>query len=549
MMMKLLQCQDSPVNKHYRSRTARMLIVVAAMIGVLVSGPIPTSGNSATDPSNITVQADGYTILLTFEADVCSTCIPYGMEHLLTQKFAVEVGGMPENLNSNSAAVNINGRTVSIQIQYASQDDKIADHEVVNVAYTAPSGLNETGLEFIGTPNVLVDSFSITATNNSEIDRTPPNFLSAVVSEDRRSVAVTFDESVQAQPGGSVGVTVSDVEVSFGTPTASESTITVPLTAAWESGDVKLIYAKPTDAQPGWTDTSGNKVQDFTATATFAPQRAPELDGAAIGSDGTALTLTFDEALAVTQLATSAFTVTVDGELKEVTFVSNSGASRVLTLASTVVQGATVTVSYTAPESGGLQDAAGIEVASFTNQAVTNSSTVDGTAPQLAEGTAPSLAANGTALTLTFDEALTADVPATSAFTVTAGGAMVAVSGVANSGATSVLTLASAVAQGATVTVSYTTPGSGGLQDAAGNEVASFTAQAVTNSSTVDGTPPQLASGTAPALASNGTALTLTFDEALAADVPATSAFTVTAGGSAVAVSQQITTYRYVIRI
>jgi uncharacterized repeat protein (TIGR02059 family) len=106
----------------------------------------------------------------------------------------------------------------------------------------------------------------------------------------------------------------------------------------------------------------------------------------------------------------------------------------------------------------------------------------DTTAPQLDGDTAPSLASDGTTLTLTFDETLAAASGSVSnAFTVTAGGSPVTVSAVANSGATSVLTLASAVSGGATVEVTYTKPNSGGLQDAAANEVATFTDVNVTN--------------------------------------------------------------------
>ena len=273
--------------------------------------------------------------------------------------------------------------------------------------------------------------------------------------------------------------------------------------------------------------------------STSPPALDPETPPS-ISEDGTSLTLTFDYSITTAVPDVGVLAVDSDGGAVAVSTITNNGATSVLTLASAVSQGATVTVSYTKPGSGGLQDAAGNEVVTFTNQAVTNNSTVDGTAPQLASGTAPSLASDGTSLTLTFDEALAAaSETVKSAFTVTAGGATVAVSGVANSGATSVLTLASAVAQGAAVTVSYDAPDSGGFQDAAGNLVVDFTDVAVTNNSTqvADVTAPRLASGTAPALASNGTALTLTFDEALAADVPATSAFTVTAGGSSVAVS------------
>jgi uncharacterized repeat protein (TIGR02059 family) len=311
-----------------------------------------------------------------------------------------------------------------------------------------------------------------------------------------------------------------------------------------------LTYTRPVSG--GFTgSTSGNIVEDFSVTPTFAPQVAPQLDGAtapSLASNGTSLTLTFDETLAYSATATSAFTVTVDGSAVDVSSVQvssqASGMERptsVLTLASPVLQGATVTVAYTAPDSARIGDLAGNLAESFTAQAVTNNST------QVPDVTPPSLvlppgviASNGTELTLNFGETLAAVVPATSAFTVTVDGSAVGVSSVANSDATSVLTLASAVSQGATVTVSYAAPESGGLQDAAGNEVVTFTNQAVMNFSTqvADVTAPQLASGTAPSLASDGTTLTLTFDETLAAASGSVSnAFTVTAGGSPVTVS------------
>lgn len=105
--------------------------------------------------------------------------------------------------------------------------------------------------------------------------------------------------------------------------------------------------------------------------------------------------------------------------------------------------------------------------------------------PALDADTPPVVNADGDELTLTFDYPIASTTPATSTLTVTAGGSAVAVSSIANSGATSVLTLASAISEGATVTVSYDAPDSGGFQDAAGNLVADFTDEEVTNNSTV----------------------------------------------------------------
>jgi len=241
---------------------------------------------------------------------------------------------------------------------------------------------------------------------------------------------------------------VDDTSVALGTISANGSTITVPLQAAWVSGVVKVIYAKPTDAQPGWTDTSSNQnqVANFTETATFAEQRAPELTGAAMGSNGTTLTLTFDETLAVTNPANlpSAFSVTVDGESKAVTYVQNDGANRVLTLASpAVLEGVTVTVSYTKPGSDGLRDAAGFEVASFTDQAVTNGSpTTTTTTPPTTTAPAPAPAPAPAATTTTTEPTTTTTEPVTvsttpslvtgenqAALSATAGAARVLVNG------------------------------------------------------------------------------------------------------------------------
>ena len=112
---------------------------------------------------------------------------------------------------------------------------------------------------------------------------------------------------------------------------------------------------------------------------------------------------------------------------------------------------------------------------------------VDTTAPTFV---ASSSNVNGDTLTMTFSESLKNEKPAASAFAVTVAGSSRSVSSVALSGATAVLTLASAVANDSlAVTVLYTNPGgtNAKLQDPAGNEVATFTsAQSVTNNT---GTP------------------------------------------------------------
>ena len=100
----------------------------------------------------------------------------------------------------------------------------------------------------------------------------------------------------------------------------------------------------------------------------------PELSGASV--DGAALTLTFNEALDEdSEPATTAFTVTVNDNVRAVDSVDVTGGAVTLTLASAVTSQDTVTVSYTVPASASaerLRDAVGNAAASFTDESVTN---------------------------------------------------------------------------------------------------------------------------------------------------------------------------------
>ena len=203
---------------------------------------------------------------------------------------------------------------------------------------------------------------------------------------------------------------------------------------------------------------------------TASDATAPTLSTATVA--GTALVLTYDEALDEDSVPPAdAFTVTVAGSSRDVDSVAISGMAVTLTLASAVTSGQTVTVGYTAPPSQPLQDTAGNDAADFSNQAI------DTTAPEF-----ESAAVEGAELVVTFDEDLDEDsTPPAGAFPVNVAGSSRDVDSVAIDGATVTLTLAAAVTLGQTVTVGYTKPSSNPLQDAAGNEVATFSGESVTN--------------------------------------------------------------------
>ena len=121
------------------------------------------------------------------------------------------------------------------------------------------------------------------------------------------------------------------------------------------------------------------------AEATVQERVAPVLTGAAV--DGAVLTLTYSEALdgdPAPAPAPSAFAVTVADTARGVDGIAVSESAVVLTLASAVVSGETVTVGYTVPADAGaarIEDAAGNAAGGFTGEAVTNETGASNTAP------------------------------------------------------------------------------------------------------------------------------------------------------------------------
>jgi uncharacterized repeat protein (TIGR02059 family) len=197
--------------------------------------------------------------------------------------------------------------------------------------------------------------------------------------------------------------------------------------------------------------------------------------------NGTALVLTFSEALVGGTPAPSAFTVAgAASGVATISSVVKSGLTVTLTLAAPVYGTEAVTVAYTVPGSNALQGATSLLTSAFIIGVVNNTS---GTIPPTDILPPVIFAAHVDTVTLvlTFNETLGAALSAVGAFAVT--GAVTGSRTVASrvkSGATVTLTLGQAVSPMEAVTVTYTQPGSNPLADAAGNLVATFTAP-VTN--------------------------------------------------------------------
>ena len=159
-----------------------------------------------------------------------------------------------------------------------------------------------------------------------------------------------------------------------------------------------------------------------------------------------------------------------------VSSVSISGTNVLLTLASPVVYGDVVTVSYTKPTTNPLQTDAGAQAASLSGLSVTNNVlAVPAYVSSAVQNAAPSVVA------ITYSLSLASIVPAASAFNVMVNSVSRSITSVAVSATQVQLTLATPVVFGDVVTVSYTKPSTNPLQTTAGGQAGTLTAQTVTN--------------------------------------------------------------------
>ena len=187
--------------------------------------------------------------------------------------------------------------------------------------------------------------------------------------------------------------------------------------------------------------------------------------------------MTYNMSLANIVPSASAFSVLVNSTARTVNSVAISGTKVQLTLATSIVAGDVVTVSYTKPSSNPLQTASGGMAATITAKAVTNNVTSVNPVyvSSAIENATPSV------LEMTYNMTLATVIPAASAYSVLVNSTARTVNKVAVSGTKVQLTLATPVVYGDVVTVAYTKPSSNPLQTATGGQAVTISAQAVTN--------------------------------------------------------------------
>ena len=315
-------------------------------------------------------------------------------------------------------------------------------------------------------------------------------------------------------------------------------TVTLTLDTPVINGEmVTVSYEDPTGNNDPLAiqDTEGNDAESFGPTAVANNTEditAPVFSSASV--NGNTLVMIYDELNnldAVHPPATTRFAVsgseTGNPAINSVT-VNATEKTVTIILAAPVLNGETVTLTYTDPSGGddsnAIQDTSGNDAVSLSNVAVQNNTPVDTIAPVFT-----SASVNGTSLVMNYTEATFLDdvnPPANSAFSVSGH----IVNGVAVNAAakTVTLTLDTPVQHGEAVTLSYTDPTAGNdaaaIQDAAGNDAVSLSNVAVQNN-TADTTAPAFVSASV-----NGSSLVLTYTDTSdldSANPPANSAFSV----------------------
>ena len=219
-----------------------------------------------------------------------------------------------------------------------------------------------------------------------EISLNPPEGRETYGIGDSVEVKVTFSETVNV-----TGTPLLELKVGDHTRNASYSggsgTIAPVFTYTVAEGDEDTdgvsVEADSLFVDSGWIEDVSENAADLTIAA-LPDQGGQKVDGvrpSLVDSDaaavrGAKLTLSYDEILDGSSTpAAGDFRVTVAGERRNVTKVAVTGNTVTLALATSVVRGEAVNVSYTLRAQGEgepVQDPAGNESTAFTNQAVQN---------------------------------------------------------------------------------------------------------------------------------------------------------------------------------
>jgi uncharacterized repeat protein (TIGR02059 family) len=356
--------------------------------------------------------------------------------------------------------------------------------DVVTVAYTKPA-----------TNPIQTSSGGQAATINAQtvinsvIPATPPAipvYLSSAIENAAPTILeITYNMTLSSivPSASSFSVRVNSVTRAVNSVTISGTKVLLTLSSPVVYGDVVTVaYSKPA-SNPLQTFAGGQAATISTQTVVnnVSPTIPPYVTCVSSSIQNATpdiLEMTYNLSLAAIVPAVSAFTVSVNSVARSINMVSISGTKVLLTLASPVVFGDAVTVSYIKPATNPLQTSSGGQPATMSAQTVSNK--VFSVGPIYVSFVVENLTPN--ILEINYNEILGNTIPSPSAFIVMVNGIHRTITSVAISGNKVLLTLADPVVYGDIITVSYIKPASNQLITATGETAGSFSSpQRVTN--------------------------------------------------------------------
>lgn len=171
------------------------------------------------------------------------------------------------------------------------------------------------------------------------------------------------------------------VEIGNANTYAGCTSLTMVTPTSWSSGSITGVVRSGNIANGNaWlyvTDSNGNRSSGYAITMGGQGEDVtpPALSTKTIASNGTTLTLSFNETVSIGAGGNGGWTIAPSGGSATLTYSSGSGSSSlVYTISRPIQYNETATVSYTQPTNG-VEDDSGNDLVTFSGSSVTNNST------------------------------------------------------------------------------------------------------------------------------------------------------------------------------
>ena len=336
---------------------------------------------------------DGTKVILSFDQPLSTATAPASAFAVMVDSAPYDVTGVATSTADNTNVEQRCQRRSNRRFVTVNYYDPTYDDDIYAIQSQSGDDAESTGSQIVTNNSTFVAS-----SPSGESASVAPVFQSASTSSDGTLVILSYDQTLDSvdTPQSSafdVQVTGTRIDVSYVSIYGSDVELT--LATAIQSGEpVTVSYADPTrgdDTNAIQSLGDGNDAvslvsQSVTNAVTASTSTAPAFQSATTSTDGTKVILSYDLTLdSVDTAPLSAFDVQVNGTSATINSVSINGSSVELTLATAIKETQTVTLDYNDPTVGddlyAVQVNSGSDAASLGGISVTNTSTVDGTAP------------------------------------------------------------------------------------------------------------------------------------------------------------------------